>query len=56
MSYQSEAQLEEQLIEQLQNQNYTRVIINDYDELVENFKIQFEKFNHSKLDKPLTDK
>lgn len=56
MSYQSEAQLEEQLIEQLQNQNYTRVIINDYNELVDNFKIQFERFNSEKLDKPLTDK
>lgn len=56
MSYQSEAQLEEQLIEQLQNQNYTRVIINDYNELIDNFKIQFERFNSEKLDKPLTDK
>ena len=50
MGYQSEAQLEEQLIEQLKNQNYERVIIEDYDALLDNFKIQFEKFNKSKLD------
>ena len=49
MGYQSEAQLEEQLIEQLKNQNYERVIIEDYDALLDNFKIQFEKFNKSKL-------
>ena len=57
MGYQSEAQLEEQLIEQLKNQNYERVIIEDYDALLDNFKIQFEKFNKSKLDnKALSDK
>lgn len=57
MSYQSEAQLEEQLIEQLQNQNYTRVEIPDYDTLVANFKMQFETFNKAKLDgKALSDK
>ena len=50
MGYQSEAQLEEQLIEQLKNQNYERVIIEDYDALLDNFKIQFEKFNKNKLD------
>ena len=50
MGYQSEAQLEEQLIEQLKNQNYERIIIEDYDALLDNFKIQFEKFNKSKLD------
>ena len=49
MGYQSEAQLEEQLIEQLKKQNYERVIIEDYDALLDNFKIQFEKFNKSKL-------
>lgn len=49
MAYQSEAQLEEQLIEQLQNQNYNRVEIPDYDSLLENFKIQFEIFNSNKL-------
>ena len=57
MSYQSEAQLEEQLIDQLQNQNYHRVEIPDYESLVANFKIQFEKFNEEKLDgNPLSEK
>lgn len=57
MSYQSEAQLEEQLIEQLQKQNYSRVAIPDYDSLVANFKVQFERFNKAKLDhKLLSDK
>lgn len=57
MSYQSEAQLEEQLIEQLQNQNYTRVDIPDYDTLAANFKVQFEIFNKAKLEgKALSDK
>ncbi len=56
MSYQSEAQLEEQLIEQLRGQEYTVVEIPDYDSLVANFKKQFEKFNAVKLDKPLSDK
>ena len=45
MSYQSEAQLETQLIEQLQSQNYTRVTLANYDALLLNFKEQFEKFN-----------
>lgn len=49
MSYQSEAQLEQQLIEQLVSQNYEQVKIEDYDSLLDNFRIQFEKFNESKL-------
>lgn len=56
MSYQSEAQLEEQLIEQLRGQEYSVVEIPDYDSLVTNFKKQFEKFNNVKLDKPLSEK
>ena len=56
MSYQSEAELELQFIEQLNSQKYATVEIPDYDALVENFKVQFEKFNASKLDHPLTDK
>lgn len=57
MSYQSEAQLEEQLIEQLQNQNYHRIEIPDYESLVANFKIKFEKFNEEKLNgNPLSEK
>ena len=56
MAYQSEAELELQFIEQLNSQQYTTVSIPDYDALVDNFKIQFEKFNAAKLDSPLTDK
>lgn len=50
MGYQSEAQLEEQLIEQLKNQNYDRVIIEDENALLENFKVQFEIFNKTALE------
>lgn len=50
MAYQSEAQLEQQLIEQLQNQNYKAVSLPDYDALVANFKKQFEAFNATKLE------
>lgn len=57
MSYQSEAQLEAQLIEQLQSQNYTKVIVPDYDSLLANFKTQFERFNSVNLGgKPLSAK
>ncbi len=56
MSYQSEAQLEEQLIEQLRKQEYSIVEIPNYDSLVANFKKQFEKFNAAKLNKPLSNK
>lgn len=57
MSYQSEAQLEAQLIEQLQSQNYTKVILPDYDSVLANFRIQFERFNAVNLDgNPLSDK
>lgn len=49
MSYQSEAQLEQQLVEQLNNQNYSIISLPDYDTLLVNFKEQFEKFNSSKL-------
>jgi type I restriction enzyme R subunit len=57
MSYQSEAQLEAQLIEQLQSQNYTKVVVPDYDSLLANFKTQFERFNSVNLGgKPLSAK
>lgn len=56
MAYQSEAELELQFTEQLNSQKYATVEIPDYDALVENFKVQFEKFNAAKLDHPLTDK
>ena len=57
MAYQSEAQLEDQLIEQLKSQNYSVVEMPDYEALLENFKVQFEKFNEAKLgNKPLSPK
>lgn len=56
MSYQSEAELEQQLIEQLKGQDYSVLNIPDYTALVDNFKVQFERFNAAKLDKPLTTK
>ena len=57
MSYQSEAQLERQLIEQLKSQNYEEAVIQDYDSLIVNFRTQFEKFNRTKLGgKALSDK
>ncbi|WP_331527107.1 type I restriction endonuclease subunit R [Blautia sp.] len=57
MGYQSEAELENQLIKQLINQDYVSVQINNYDQLLENFRIQFAEFNKDKLgDNPLSDK
>ena len=56
MGYQSEAQLEEQLIQRLKNQDYELINIPDYDALIENFKKQFIILNKDKLSKPLTDK
>ncbi|WP_419885725.1 type I restriction endonuclease subunit R [Paenibacillus sp. B-A-8] len=56
MSYQSEAQLEKNLIEQLVRQGYEQVTINDYESLVENFKQQLNRFNEKKLNgQPLTE-
>lgn len=55
MAYQSEAALEQQLIDQLNKQGYSTVSVPDYDALVENFKVQFAAFNASKLDHPLSD-
>lgn len=56
MSYQSEAQLEEKLIEKLETLNYQRVSIKDYDALVDNFRVQINEFNKGVLKgTPLTD-
>ena len=56
-AYQSEAELENQLIKQLNEQDYASVEINDYDALLANFREQFCKFNGAKLDgKTLSDK
>ena len=57
MGYQSEAELENKLIEKLQTQGYKRVLINDYAELENNFREQLNKFNKKALNNnPLTDK
>lgn len=57
MGYQSEAELENQLIKQLKNQDYLEVEITNYDSLVANFRQQFFEFNKRKLnDQPLSDK
>lgn len=57
MAYQSEAQLEEQLVNQLEKQNYTHTVLADYNALINNFRMQFETFNKDKLaGKPLSEK
>lgn len=57
MSYQSEAQLEQQLIENLCERGYERVAIKDMDALLQNFREQLNVFNKDKLcGKRLTDK
>lgn len=56
MAYQSEAELEKQLIAQLVGQGFAQVVIADVDALEANFKAQFEAFNGDKLNTPLTDK
>lgn len=55
MGYQSEAQLEEQLIKKLRTQQYIFKKIDDYEALEDNFREQIEKFNANVLDTPLTD-
>lgn len=57
MAYQSEAQLEEQLVNQLEKQNYTHTVLADYNALINNFRMQFGIFNKDKLaGKPLSEK
>ena len=57
MEYQSEAQLEQLLIQRLKAQDFNEVKIENYDKLMENFKEKFSMFNADKLkDKPLTEK
>lgn len=56
MGYQSEAQLERNMIDQLVRQGYEQVKLSDYDALLQNFRTQVNRFNEKKLDgKPLTD-
>ncbi|MRG86704.1 type I restriction endonuclease subunit R [Salinibacillus xinjiangensis] len=56
MSYQSEAQLEKNMIKQLVRQQYEQVTIKAEDALVQNFRTQLNRFNKKKLEgQPLTD-
>lgn len=56
MAYQSEAQLEDNLIKKLSALNYTFVKLNDYDALEKNFREQISVFNKNTLgDFPLSD-
>jgi type I restriction enzyme, R subunit len=55
MAYQSEAQLELNMLKQLGKQGYDPVKINSYEDLVANFRDQLNRFNAKKLEgKPLT--
>ena len=57
MGYQSEAELEKLLVEQLVNQGYEKVKIEDEDTLIKNFREQLYLHNKSKLDRvKFTDK
>lgn len=49
MSTQSEAILEDNLIKQLELQEYKRVVINDDTELEQNLKTQLEKHNKTTI-------
>ena len=56
MTYQSEAQLEQLLIQRLKSQGFDEVKIDNEQELMENFKEKFSLFNQYKLkNKPLTE-
>ncbi|ACA55536.1 type I restriction endonuclease subunit R [Clostridium botulinum] len=57
MAYQSEAELEKQLIKQLESKGYNKVKISTEEELIKNFRVQLNKYNEEKLaGTPLTDK
>ena len=45
-AYQSEAELERQMIENLTSQGYEKLIVKSNDELYANLKIQIEKLNN----------
>ena len=56
MSYQSEAQLEKNMYDQLIRKGYEPVVLSDYEALLANFRQQVNKFNKVKLaDTPLSD-
>lgn len=57
MTYQSEAELEKQLIAKLQTQGYSYVRLNEYKDLEANFRIQLNLLNKDILEgKDLSDK
>ena len=57
MSYQSEAELEKQLLAKLQTQGYTYVRLNEYKDLEANFRVQLNLLNKDILEgKDLSDK
>lgn len=57
MGYQSEAQLEKLLVEQLIKQDYKKIKIANEVDLVNNFRVQLNKHNEKKLQgTPVTDK
>ena len=57
MGYQSEAELENQFIQQLIRQNYEMIELYDYDAVLDNFRIKFQQFNNSCInDRYLSDK
>ena len=49
MSHESESKLENNFINDLIKMGYERIHLKNYDSLIKNFKIQFEKFNKSAL-------
>ncbi|MGG2059670.1 type I restriction endonuclease subunit R [Priestia megaterium] len=56
MAYQSEAQLEKNIIEQLVRQGYEPIEVPNYELLIHNFRTQLNRFNEKKLEgQPLTD-
>lgn len=56
MSYQSEAELENLLIDNLSKAGYQRVVINSEEELIMNFREQLYLYKREKLENiPLTD-
>lgn len=56
MGYQSEAKLEELMIQRLESLDYERITIADYDALEANFRVQIQTFNKDVIGgKPLTD-
>lgn len=57
MSYQSEAELESNLVKQLENQGFNKVKISDEEELKDNFRNELYEHNKVKLNnEPFTDK